>query len=697
MSPRTTVEPVSPGHRVPLVVLLVVVVAMLYLPGLDGPFIGDDDANIISQPMVRLDTLQPDALLAAAMSNESGPTGRVLPALSFALNYYFSGQRFDPVAFKATNLAIHVLNVLLVWLLARRVLAAGGLRNDPWLPLAALFAAAVWAVHPLQLTSVLYVVQRMNALSATGVLLGLLVWMVGRERLRLGQSGALRLMCSGLVGGFGLGLLSKENALVLPGLLLALELTVFAGATASASGRRRLLAFHAVAIGVPAIAGAWLLTVTYEGFASGFALRDFTMSERLATQTRVLWWYVGQWFAPDPAQLSLHHDDWQVSESLLRPISTLWSLVGGALALALAGAAWKHTRWPAFGIAFFLAGHALEAGPIPLELVYEHRNYLPSAGLAIAMAGMALQALASRGRSRLVATVGGVAVVGLLVLATHTRVLLWGNAPRLIAVTADLHPKSIRAQSDLAHLMDVTGMPRADVYAAFARIEALQPRTAVVRISMVELLVRLAAASHDEPVPPTGRAVIAGPASGGVTSPVLDEPRIRRETARLVTAVESHFASNRVTLADVNAARRLVQCLEHEPRQCGRLDTALEHWLNAGIGNAALDNDMRQLLLWLRARVEVSQGRIDTALQTVERAVALAPDFLVLRHQEAALLVRLGRVTEATRLVNTLAALPGNARHRLEIERLRALLDAGIAPANAQRRMASGTTDADSP
>ena len=167
-----------------LLAVLAVAVLGIYSPGLEGPFVLDDHPNIVDNRLIAVDQLR-DA--AFSLGNRPYPH-RGLARLSFALNYYFAGGEFDRFAFKATNVAIHVLNGLLVYwlsvLLLRRY--AGGVRPasadagwsamQSYLPLV---VAALWLLHPIQLTSVLYVVQRMTSMAAFFVLLGLVVFVSG--------------------------------------------------------------------------------------------------------------------------------------------------------------------------------------------------------------------------------------------------------------------------------------------------------------------------------------------------------------------------------------------------------------------------------------------------------------------------------------------------------------------------------------
>ena len=92
----------------------------LYWPGLQGGFFFDDGPSILLAEGVRLESMSIDAIHQALASGGSGPSGRPVAQLSFATNYYFSG--FDPFAFKATNLVIHLTCGFLVFSLARRLL-----------------------------------------------------------------------------------------------------------------------------------------------------------------------------------------------------------------------------------------------------------------------------------------------------------------------------------------------------------------------------------------------------------------------------------------------------------------------------------------------------------------------------------------------------------------------------------------------
>ncbi len=161
----------------------------IYFPGLSGPFVFDDWVNIVNNDGTAIPRLGLTELSGAASSGISGPFGRPLASITFALNYYFAGGFNNTFEFKLTNLVIHIFNTVLVyWLLHLLLKTSASVKawttfdagQRLWI---AGMATALWALHPIQLTSVLYVVQRMNSLAAFFMLAGLIAYLHGRQQL----------------------------------------------------------------------------------------------------------------------------------------------------------------------------------------------------------------------------------------------------------------------------------------------------------------------------------------------------------------------------------------------------------------------------------------------------------------------------------------------------------------------------------
>ena len=152
----------------------------MYWPGLTGVFMLDDFSSL---PTLYT-TIENCGLWCGTMSGSTGPTGRPISLLTFALQADFWP---DPYSFKLFNVFIHMANAALVFLILRLILK----RLNPSLPYfyIALFSAVLWAVWPLQVSSVLYAIQRMVLLSSFFVLLGVLFYLFFRIRLEADWKG----------------------------------------------------------------------------------------------------------------------------------------------------------------------------------------------------------------------------------------------------------------------------------------------------------------------------------------------------------------------------------------------------------------------------------------------------------------------------------------------------------------------------
>lgn len=436
---------------------LLCLVALVYWPGMRGGFDFDDFPNIVGNAALHVRFADPwRAWLAAVFSSPASDLQRPLAMLSFAINHAFTG--LDPSWMKATNIAIHLLNTVLAWFVARRLLGLAGCaeeRRDA----VALWIAACWSLACINLLGVLFVVQRMESLCHTFVLAGLLLYLAGRTRLAAARGGGRWRILAGLVGGTALGLLAKESAVLLPVYALLLELALFRRQREEGS-RRGLLLLYAVVLVLPAIAGiGWLAPGLLSGNA--YASRDFTLHERLLTEGRVLLDYLRWTVLPDPGQLSLYHDDYALSRGWLNPASTLFAWLALASLAGVAVAARARRPLLALGIGWFLAAHLLTGTVIPLELVYEHRNYFASLGVAIALADLLL--LAPRAtRARRIALAAALVLLSWQAMATTLRVQEWSNPLRHAFAEASKHPQSPRATYLLAWTLVVAGGYEAD-------------------------------------------------------------------------------------------------------------------------------------------------------------------------------------------------------------------------------------------
>ena len=473
-------------------VLLVAVVAWCFWPGLTGGLIFDDISNIVGNPALHVTTLSWSDWWAAILSSPSGVLHRPIAMFTFAINLYLTG--IDAWPMKLTNIAIHAVNSLLVFGLTRALLRAADVPAGSRLSWAPLMVASLWALHPINFMAVLYVVQRMESLAHAFVFGGLWMYLAGRWRLRGGGRGGWPLILGGIFVGTGLGVLTKESAALLPVYALCVELVVLRLEDKDGRLDLRLAALFTLVVAIPA---AYFCIQRLPGYfvPATSANRDFTVYERLLTEARVLLDYLQWTLVPNLSQLGLFHDDYPISRGLLDPPATLGAVVA-LLALFGAGVA-MHRRRPlaALGIAWFFAAHSITATVIPLELVFEHRNYFASLGACLVLVDLAWLSPPRWLRPR----VGAACLVALLVLCagvTRLRAVEWSDPLRFAVSEAAKHPQSARATYNLARLLVIQTGFRTDSPSYRGALNALEVARNAPRSNLLPLHLSLIFASR---------------------------------------------------------------------------------------------------------------------------------------------------------------------------------------------------------
>ena len=438
---------------------------LVYRPGLNGGFFFDDSVNILLSEGVKIRGISAEALRNAWNSGVAGPLGRPISMLTFAANHYFGA--FNPYWFKLTNLFIHSLNAVLVYCLCLLLIkTARAMPGDATrLHVSALAIAALWAFNPIQVTSVLYVVQRMTSLSSMFVLIGLVLYIWARQKQGWGRSAwACLAMAWGVC--LPLAVLSKET-----GILFVLYVAVYEAILHRNLADRfdRFASLYFLLLG---LAGAALILFLWFGPANllrGYETRSFTLAERVLTEPRIVWEYVMMISLPSLPRFGVYHDDFVISRSLLQPLETLVAI--GGLVASVAVSWLLRIRAPiiSFGIAWFLAGHSLESTVFPLELMHEHRNYLPSLGIVLLIAPVLMSEKMKMPAFRWAM---GCCVTGLLIyfaLITHLRADMYENEYKRTQIEAEYHPDSVRAQYDAgAVLVNIYNQDRVPILASMA-------------------------------------------------------------------------------------------------------------------------------------------------------------------------------------------------------------------------------------
>jgi Flp pilus assembly protein TadD len=455
---------------------------VLYAGALHGPFVFDD-VVLASDPVYHPRTL---GELGGILSAPGHP--RKLAGLTFGLNHVLGG--LDPYGYHVGNVLLHALNGALLFLLATRLLRRlpeGDPRRLQATPIAGA-AALLWLVHPVQSQAVAYVWQRSTLLAAAFSLMSLLGYVEGRVR-----EGGRRLAWYAAAAAAGvLALFCKENAATLPLLVLLLEAAFFHEGELRPRGRTAAAGVALAAV-FAVVAAVYLGRHFLTNIQADYVRRGFTMSERVLTELRVVVHYGTLLALPHPSRLHLDYD-FPLSRGLLHPPATLLSLLAlGALA-ARGVHQWRRDRLLSAATFWFLGNLVIESSVIPLDLVYEHRLYLPSMLPVLwVTAALLTRVLTTPARQALLA-------IPLVLGAAWTiqRAHVWGDPVRLFADNAEKAPGKARSHWKLGRAyMDAGDLPAAR--ASLQRALELDPDTIEVYNNLAAVHLRLgdAAAARD--------------------------------------------------------------------------------------------------------------------------------------------------------------------------------------------------------
>lgn len=417
--------------------------AAIYWQGVSGPFLMDDGPQLATLK----NWTQGTASIRDVLFNNTGwLKHRSLAFASLALNAAIGG--FSAYSFKAGNLLLHLICAGIAFFILRKLLRRDSqlASNADWV---ACLITIVWLIHPLNVSTVLYPIQRMAQIAMLACLAGLLFYAIVRERMIEGRTGAPRgmlLLWIGIPTLTFIGIQGKQNAIVLPALCLVLELTWF---QRYRDWPRSMRAFYISAVALPTLAAIALPFFIQDHLASAFAHYDFSAGEKLLSAPRVLWDYVRMLLLPHSPSMGIFADGFAVSRSLTDPLSTLPAILGLA---GITASGWALRRLaPSFmaGWMLFLIGHAVEASYVPIELYYEHRNYAVGIWLFLCVASLAvlgfqrLDALNIYTQRIKIVLVAG--LLSVLIVQTFGRVLVWQDAYTISAAAARANPSSLRA------------------------------------------------------------------------------------------------------------------------------------------------------------------------------------------------------------------------------------------------------------
>lgn len=643
---------------------IVLIVSLAYLPGLRGPFVLDDAENISRDPSIAMRELNWEGIRQAIGADERAPLKRPLAALTFALNYYWAGGFDATWYFKVTNLVIHAINTVLVYGVAFLLLSSPRLREtltQPQKQTVALLGTALWTIHPIQLTNVLYVVQRMNSLATLFILVGLILFMWGRQRLATSPVKALWLMCIGALGGMTLGITAKENAALTPLYLLVIEYTLFSRNDLEKRTRHYLYAFYALSLAIPAAVFVTYIATHPKFFTDAFATRQFTAYERLLTETRVLWYYMGLLLVPSTNRLSLFHDDIPLSHGLFDPFSTFFATSGIAVVLVFSLLNAKRFPVAALAILWFLVGHSMESTVLDLELVYEHRNYLPSLGPLFAFA-YGLIVLTKTGSSSKLLWYGcAVILVGMLGIDTWVRADSWKDIHTFATTEAQHHPMSERANDFAARVSLIENQNVGEALQYTLHGLKAAPGEVGFWVDLQILLAMLPSqynylAIANLPIPPeiTVHETI---------------PRLLRQKS--------------VSVHGVVSLENLRRCVIMPPHACISLREKATQWIILAADESRTSNDYHGILAANAAQLLAYTGDYRRAYKYMNRASAELPDLMSYKLAKTEYLLKLGCLDQAKPVIEQIEQMnqdknASNLTNQVSLIRVKEIYNASL-------------------
>jgi len=358
---------------------IVVVIFSIYFEGIIySSFILDDFANFKDLSGIKGIT-DIEGIIGYTFNGVAGKSGRPISLFSFALQA--NAWPDKAFFFKIVNFAIHIINGYLIYSLILLILKTQTkLTTHHKANLFALFGAFIWLVHPIQVSTVLYSVQRMTELSTLFVLFGLVLYLNGRALLDnniKSKKGYFYITFGVVLGGY-IGVLAKENAILLCLYIILINNILY---------RNRYFYLQkywsSIFLYLPlVILFGYLIYISFPYINTEYPLRTFSAKERLLTEFKVVNDYLSLFFFPKPNQFGLFHTDYEIVRNLFSLnalTSTIWIcalITTGILAKN------KHPLF-SFGLLFFFSAHAIESTFLNLEIYFEHRNYLAIFGLII--------------------------------------------------------------------------------------------------------------------------------------------------------------------------------------------------------------------------------------------------------------------------------------------------------------------------
>ena len=435
---------------------------LVYSSSLNNSWHLDDYPNIVHNQNIHLDKIDYISVEKTFYSHPNFGGDilyRPLACLSFGLNWFFDSD--NVFWYHIVNIILHGVTGFLLYLVVIQIMQTPNVlkKHSNTSPLVALLVAAIWLLHPIQTQAVTYIVQRMAILAGLFYLASFLGYLKFRLATNFKKKKCWLFFA---VVTFGLGYFSKENVVVLPFLCLIAEFIFFLDFSNNVAKKR----FYKVACLCISLLFVFVISLFYlqpHRIDTLYSSRAFTLFQRLLSENRILVFYLGQLFFPSLDRLSLFHD-FEISTSFLDPPSTIPAIIFNVGLIVVALIRSNKNPLISFAILSYFCGHLVESTFLPLELIFEHRNYIPSMFIflpfSIFVLGLGKKDVG--GKVKLNFIVLGVISCVLVALGfmTYQRNKVWFNSETLWLDVYSKAPNNARALQNLAMVFQEKGQYR---------------------------------------------------------------------------------------------------------------------------------------------------------------------------------------------------------------------------------------------
>lgn len=426
-----------------LLILATFFTALIYSNVLHGEPQFDDEEYIFSEPLLQ----SPYSFIDLDIFQSFASGMRPVTSFTFSLNRYFGGA--DTFSYHLTNLIIHTLNGIMVYVLVYMTLQSPTLSNrySHNSSRIALLTSLLFLIHPIQTEAVSYIYQRAESLSSLFYLASLLSFIFAVRSESAKRTAAFLVLFS---GGFIVATGSKEIAVTLP--LIAFLYGLF---FLKREGVWKKVALPGLLIVAGIVIAAHRIMILGKNTSAGFHLQ-FTMQEYLLTQLRVIVTYLRLLILP--VQQNIDYD-YPIYRSLLNG-EVIMSLIFLLAVLSASIIIYKKQRAASFFILWFFIILFPSSSILPLkDVIAEHRLYLPSVGLFFILSSALVvlsDALNKRAFSRL--TVFSIfLMIFTLSASTYHRNNIWKSRIAMWQDVVKKSPRKSRPHTNLANYYLIAG------------------------------------------------------------------------------------------------------------------------------------------------------------------------------------------------------------------------------------------------